>query len=907
VTPRYSIGIDLGTTNCALSCVSLEDKLAATIVVEIPQWESLSAVAASATLPSFLYRPVEEERAGLLGAANREQNWIAGRFARAQSSRLPGRVVHSAKSWLACHGMDRTTPFLPWGSSDLSAEEKISPIAASAQILVHLRDAWDRSHPDAPFAQQRVTVTVPASFDALAQRLTLEAASQAGYPAGIGLLEEPQAAFYRWLEAHETEGSLETQLERLRERPHHVLVIDVGGGTTDFSLFQIKLGRNRRLPDIQRISVSDHLLLGGDNIDLALAHLIEPRLAAGDSLSADQWGHLVAQCRQAKEDVLSNAELTGCEISIPSRGARLFGGTLRASLSADEVRGLLLNGFYPECAATDRPETSGTALREMGLPYATDSAVTRHLAAFLADQPPIDAILCNGGSLAPGMVRNRLLSQVSHWQGGREVVLLDNPELALAVARGAARFGQLLHQNARRIQAGAARSVYVEAAAEGKGKTLLCLLPKGTPPETEEIVDAPGLKVRVQRPVQFRVYSSTHRSRDKAGDLVTWDERNFQALSPLHTVIRPKDNATADRPVRLGSRLNALGLLQVECVDAADSTVRWPLEFNVHDEISDGAGDARPVIDPGVSAENQAQARSRIEAQFRSPFNKRDPISPARLVQSLEKILGQPKNAWNAALLRLLWPSLQSCFADREHSFDHEETWVSLSGLLLRPGYGVEFDEGRIDQLWDFHDDGFWYPGKAMQVNADVLWRRVAGGLGSVRQRILFEETFPRVRESAKKSPAEAVRLLGALERLDRDRKGEVAKLFLERLRAPDAYREPYLVSLGRLLGRAPMYGGAESVLVPEMVEEAFSVLREHDWSKQEWSEAQTLFLRAARIVDDRALDLPRNLRTAIVSQLRASGVSGPKLAPLENYVRIQQSDRASLFGESLPAGLVLG
>ena len=909
MTPRFSIGIDLGTTNSALACVSLENKSAATVVVDVPQWETLSAAAASPTLPSFLYRPVEEELASLSNdtASGIGKAWVVGRFARSQSARLPGRVIHSAKSWLACHGMDRTTPFLPWGSSDLGAEEKISPIAASALILSHLRDAWDRLHPEAPFAQQRITVTVPASFDALAQRLTLEAAAQAGFPAGVGLLEEPQAAFYRWLEAHETVGSLETQLERLRERPHHVLVIDVGGGTTDFSLFEIKLGKNRRLPDIQRVAVSDHLLLGGDNIDLALAHLIEPRLGAADSLSADQWGHLVAQCRQAKEDVLSNSELTTCEISIPSRGSKLFGGTLRSSLSAEEVRALLLNGFYPECAATDRPEASAAALREMGLPYAADSAVTRHLAAFLDGQPAIDAILCNGGSLAPEIVRERLRSQVSRWQGSREIVLLENPELALAVARGAARFGQLLHQNARRIQAGAARSVYVEAAAEGKGKLLLCLLPKGTPPETEMVVDAPGLKVRVQRPVQFRAYSSTHRSRDKVGDVVGWDDRNFQALSPLHTVIRPKDKSTADRPVRLGARLNALGLLQVECIDAADAEMRWPLEFNVHDEVSDEAAAPRPVIDPGVPKEKQNEARARIQAQLRGPFNKRDPISPARLVQSLEKILGQPKNAWNAALLRLLWPSLESCFADREHSFDHEETWVSLAGLLLRPGYGVEFDDARIDQLWAFHDDGFWYPGKAMQVNADVLWRRVAGGLNAQRQRVLFEESFPRVQESAKKAPAEAVRLLGALERLDRDRKTGVATLFLERLREPGVYREPYLVSLGRLLSRAPMYGGAESVLPPGLVEQAFHVLREHDWSKQEWSEAQTLFLRAARIVEDRALDLPRNVRGEIVNQLRKSGLPGPKLAPLESYVRIQQADRASLFGESLPAGLVLG
>lgn len=906
--PRFSIGIDLGTTNSAIAAVSLEDKAASTEVVEVPQWESLGAAASDATLPSFLYRPLKEELAALAresgGAPGRD--WVAGRFARTQAGRVPGRVVHSAKSWLACHGMDRTVPFLPWGSGDLTPEEKISPVAASALILAHLREAWDRRHPEAPFRGQRITVTVPASFDALAQRLTLEAASEAGFPAGTALLEEPQAAFYRWLEAHETVGSLESQLERLRKRTHHVLVVDVGGGTTDFSLFAIRLGKNRRLPEIRRVAVSDHLLLGGDNIDLALAHRIEPRLGAADSLSADQWGHLVAQCRQAKESVLATPDLETCEISIPSRGAKLFGGTLRATVGAGEVRALLLEGFYPECESAARPETAGTALREMGLPYAADSAVTRHLAAFLEGQPEVDALLCNGGSLSPEMVRERLRAQVGYWQGGREVVLLDNPELSLAVARGAARFGQLLHQNARRIQAGAARSVYVEAAAEGKGKMLLCLLPKGTPPETETVVDVPGLKVRVQRPVQFRAYSSTHRSRDAAGDRVPWDDRNFLALPPLQTVIRPADGSTGDRPVRLGTRLNALGWLQVECIDALDPAARWPLEFNLHEETGEGTAAPRPVMEPGVSGEKQEEARERITGWLRAPFSKRDPISPTRMIQSLEKILGQPKNAWNAALLRLLWPALDECFADREHSFEHEETWVGLAGVLLRPGYGVAFDEARIDRLWAFHEDGFWYPGKAMQVNADVLWRRVAGGLGAERQRTLHEETFPRVRDSPKKAPPEAVRLLGALERLDRGRKTELAGLFLERLREPGMYREPYLVSLGRLLSRVPMYGGAESVLPPALVEQAYKQLGEHDWAQPEWSEAQTVFLRAARLVGDRALDLPGNVRGEIAGRLRKAGVPGPRIVPLESVVRVQQADRASLFGESLPAGLVL-
>jgi len=903
----YSIGIDLGTTNCALAWVSLHQADPVTRVLEIPQRESLAVLGSASSLPSFLYRPTEAERGPLDLADHPYIAWIPGRFARDQAARLPGRTVHSAKSWFVCHGMDRTQPFLPWGTAELGTEERISPVDASSLLLAHLREAWDQQFPGAPMARQRVTVTVPASFDALAQKLTLEAAARAGFPSGVGLLEEPQAAFYRWLEAHETEGSLESQLGALRERPHHVLVIDVGGGTTDFSLFEIRLGKRRRLAEIRRLAVSDHVLLGGDNIDLALAHRIEPRLGATDSLTADQWAHLVARCRQAKEDLLSTPDLGSSEIMVPARGSRLFGSMLRATLTADELRAVLLDGFYPECPRDARPEERSGALRELGLPYAADSAVTRHLAAFLSGQPPVDAILCNGGSLQPSLVRDRLIGMVRAWQPGREVVLLDNPEPGLAVARGAARLGLLLQQQARRIQAGAARSLYVEAAeAEGGGRKLLCVLPRGAAPDTETTVEVPGLKLRTGRPVQFGVRSAANRPKDRVGDVIPADATGLLTLTPLHTVIRPKDGARDERPVRLAARLNSLGWVQVDCVDAADPGQRWPLEFDLHEQPGTDEPTPRPVLDPGVPEAARRQAEERLRDLFRRPFDRRDPIGPTRVVQSLEKLFGLPKAEWNAALLRGCWPVLHACFADREHSYEHEETWVSLAGLLLRPGYGVRWDETRMDQLWEFHEDGFWYPGKAMQVNADVLWRRVAGGLDTARQTILFDHAVARIREAPKKPSPEAIRLTGALERVDRERKTTLTLLLLERLGAPDTYAEPCLTALGRLLGRMPLYGSADTVVSPDLVGEAFHVLRSRDWSRPEWAEAQTLFLRAARIVEDRALDLPRTLRHEIVEQLRRAGLPGPKLLPAERHVPLQAADRVSLFGESLPAGLVL-
>ncbi len=309
-------------------------------VLPISQWDSATTLLESETLPSFLYLPNEEERAQLRGKSG-GGDWIVGRFARHQSTINPARVIHSAKSWLTSSGVDRTTGFLPWGSDQIAASLKISPVQASALLLNYLQDTWNAAHPDAPFRDQAVTVTVPASFDAAAQRLTLSATEEAGFPPNVRLLEEPQAAFYRWLETHEAGGTLERFLPELPDRAHTILVVDVGGGTSDFSLFDIRIWKNRKLPVIKRISVSDHILLGGDNIDLALAHTVEPQL--GEHLSPDQWGNLVGQCRLVKERALAETVEEGTEaqsdfsISVPGRGSGLLAGTLTAKLTRAEI------------------------------------------------------------------------------------------------------------------------------------------------------------------------------------------------------------------------------------------------------------------------------------------------------------------------------------------------------------------------------------------------------------------------------------------------------------------------------------------------------------------------------------------------------------------------------------------
>lgn len=928
---KFSIGIDLGTTNCAMAFEALDgDVRGSSEVLPIPQWETLTGFSEATTLPSFLYLPVEREAARMLGDGAAQGEWIPGRFARKQAAESPGRVVHSAKSWLCHHAVDRTAPFLPWRSDEIPVEKRISPIRASALLLEYLRAVWDARFAERGFGfgGQEITVTVPASFDAVAQRLTLEAARAAGFPAGVRLLEEPQAAFYRWLEQQQTPEDRWEKISGGRGAGARcvVAVIDIGGGTSDFSLFEVSRPSGTMIPHIKRIAVSDHLLLGGDNIDLALAHHLEARLG-GEPFSGAQWNFLVARCRDLKERCLSNASGDSFPVSIPGRGSSLLGGTVTVQVARAEVESIVLDGFFPECDADARPAETQAGLREWALPYAADSAVTRYLADFLRGRPRVDAVLFNGGTLYPEALRERLRQQITRWQGRAEPRILDNPEPDLTVARGAARFGSILHRHAQRIEAGAARAIYLEIhqapvkPETAPAATLVCILPRDAPSEEEFQVSQPGLELRVNRPVRFQPYYSTRRSADRAGALVHFNKDEFHRLPPLQTIARltGRPLGGSDRlPVTLTARMNELGLLQVTCA-SADPRVResWPLEFNLRPHESDpGPGSRIPPddtsaarVDAGVDPARLETAQSRLRSIFSRPLDPRDKLTAANLLKNLEQILGLPKAGWNWTLVRSLWPALYDGFTHRQKSVEHEEAWLILAGFLLRPGFGAPGDDARIDELWRLHTEGMAFPGKRLQLQQYILWRRVAGGLSRERQEMILEPELPRLR-TQKNPPAELVRLAGALERISLATKAELAGLFLQTaspLAATKQYCAPYLVALGLLLNRAPLYAGPETVLPAVHVEQAFDALSDLDWAAPELAEIFALFLRAARVVDDPALDLPKAWRDKIASKLQKAGVAPVRLERLRKFVPVASGDRSSLFGESLPPGLVLG
>ncbi len=927
MTARFSIGIDLGTTNSALAYVPLAgDEPPGALA--IPQWETADTLVDAPTLPSFLYLPEDALAVQLRGRATGTQGWIAGRLARRRAGETPGRVARSAKSWLCHHTADRSAPILPWGSEDLAPAQKISPVRAAAFILNHLRGAWDShfARSGCAFDDQEITITVPASFDAAAQRLTLNAAEEAGFPGGVRLLEEPQAAFYRWLEQCSAADPSWERLETHNAGPRHVLVVDIGGGTSDFSLFELRPGPPGVMPDIRRIAASEHILLGGDNIDLALAVLLEPRLVGErGQISGPRWDHLVASCRHLKEQALSGTASANQQftVALPGRGAGLVAGAQVATLARDEVVRLVLDGFFPACDARARPYRTQAGLRDWGLPYAADSAVTRHLADFLRGRPRVNFVLFNGGTLYPAVVRQRLLEQVAAWQGGTRPVELENPEPDLAVARGAARFGKLLRGRSGVIAAGAARAVFLQvqtaqaATHQAVPPALVCVLPRNAPPERTFEIDLPGLEVRTDQMVSFQACSSTRHGRCRAGDVLPWDAEAFHALPPLQTIIRTGSGNHVGPgrtvPVRLAAKMNALGLLQISCVSADPLTPRsWPLELNLrpHEHNRDAAPGtlATAPIQPNATTETQQAARDLLTTTFARPAAKTDRLTASGILKILERIVGLPRHEWNAALLRSLWPGLNNRMNGRKLSVEHEEAWLTLAGFLLRPGFGFAHDELRMDELWRLRDAGLCFPGKRSKAQAYILWRRVAGGLTAGRQEMLLADELDSI--LAGRAAPELIRLSGSLERLPRETKTDLIQTFIAQVLKRAETKQhcaPYLAALGLLLNRAPIYGGPETVVSPELVARAYAAFEDFDWTDPELLELHNLFLRAARAVGDRNLDVPKSLRSRIARKLESAGVPPIRTGTIMAFTPVGRMDRTALYGEALPPGLLLG
>ena len=583
---RFVVGIDLGTTNSVVAYAPVDGE-GEIRVLSIPQLTAPGTVEAASQLPSFLYLPAEGE----LTPAAMALPWkgptdaVVGAFARQRGSEVPDRVVASAKSWLSYGGADRDAVRLPWGApADVPT---LSPVAASARYLAHLAAAWDAAFPDDPLAEQEVLLTVPASFDPAARELTVRAAADAGLPP-VTLLEEPQAALYAWI------ADAGDAWRRQLAVGDALLVCDVGGGTSDFSLIAARDDGSGSLA-LERVAVGEHILLGGDNMDLALAYAVRERLAAGGTtLDAWQLRGLVAGCRGVKEQLLGPAPPPQVAVAILGRGRKVIGGALRAEVGRDDATAALVDGFFPSCALADRPQAPRRAgLQELGLPYAADAAVTRHLAHFLsrhADTARPTAVLFNGGVMRAAALRDRLLSVLAGWYPGAAVRPLAGADPELAVARGAAYYGLARRGRGVRIRGGIARAFYIGIetampAVPGMRPPIkaLCVVPQGLEEGSAVELPAQELGLVVGEPTEFRFLSSTTRREDHPGALLdTWGADEVEELAPLHTTLEWSGHEGATVPVHLEASVNELGVLELWCVSRDDGQ-RWKLEFSVRE------------------------------------------------------------------------------------------------------------------------------------------------------------------------------------------------------------------------------------------------------------------------------------------------------------------------------------
>ncbi|HEY8606117.1 MAG TPA: Hsp70 family protein [Noviherbaspirillum sp.] len=602
-TARYAIGIDLGTTHSALAWTELgaaDGDRTVHGILPVPQLTAPGAVEALPLLPSFLYLPHADE----LAAGERSLPWsgeqpdIVGELARSRGAGTPIRLVSSAKSWLCHPAVDRRAAILP---ADAPPEvARVSPLQASVRYLEHLRAAWDHAHPDAPFADQDVTVTIPASFDPAARELTAEAARIAGF-ASLTLLEEPQAALYHWIQASQGRW-------RKDVKPGDViLVIDVGGGTSDFSLIAV-VEREGNL-ELHRVAVGDHILLGGDNMDLTLAHVVARKLAAnGSTLDPWQMRALTYACRSAKETLLSDAGVENVPLVVPSRGSRLIGGSIRTELTRDEVGAVILEGFFPQVDASARPATrTRAALTQLGLPFAQDAAVSRHLAAFLGRQAGAlselgvqatgsflhpTAIMFNGGVFKSAMLAQRMLDTVNGWLSSENAAparLLQGADLDLAVARGAAYYGYVRQGTGVRIRGGTARAFYV--AVESAMPAIpgfeppvqaLCVAPFGMEEGTDAELQTQEFGLVVGEPVHFRFFGSTTRRQDRLGDVLeAWQPDELQELDEIQATLPAEGRQPGEVvQVRLHAAVTEAGTLELSATPLAGGE-RWKVEFDV--------------------------------------------------------------------------------------------------------------------------------------------------------------------------------------------------------------------------------------------------------------------------------------------------------------------------------------
>jgi molecular chaperone DnaK (HSP70) len=938
VPSRYLIGIDLGTTNSVVAYIDTQngiDTCSSIIVFPVPQLVGAGEVRALPALPSFLYFPTKDELSGGGVSATWDEDpaMVTGVLAREQGALVPSRQVSSAKSWLSYPGAHRRAKILPAHAEP--PQPMISPVEASARYLMHLRDAWNAAigiDAETRFENQEIVLTVPGSFDEEARELTVEAARNAGLDK-LTLLEEPLAAFYAWIAANgHAQAGLFSRPCRTRdgnvEDPSDgelILICDIGGGTTDFSLVRARSvdGELR----FERTAIGEHLLLGGDNLDFALARRVEKKLKNA-TLTLRQRYALRLACRTAKERLLSDSSLKRLPVSVLGGGRAVIGQALSVELTREEVLEILTNGFLPvtapdEMSAPGRP----TGLRELGLPYASDPAITKHLAAFLRQAAVAmnglsasqrmarpDAVLFNGGFCAPTVTRERIIEAISTWfgaaQSGWQPKLLNNEGVDSAVARGAAYYGRVRRGTGVRVRAGNARTYYIGWRSDD-GLRGVCVLPAGIEEGTSLPLLNREFSVLANRQVSFTLYSS-RTQHDTHGEVAALDEANIHRHPPLVTLLRyGKKMRDVYLIVGLRASFTEVGTLELWC-ESRGTPHRWRLQFELRGEeaqaeqLDTPKPQPVPTRSPAVTtSDTTVESAAQLIGRVFGGSADGDTLAPETLVSQMEAVLGAKRDLWPVSAIRRFCDVLIEVAAGRKKSPRHEMRWLNLSGFCLRPGFGYAGDDARVNDLRTIANELVFVDDLQCEVGTLVLLRRIVGGINASEQQALYRKhTSGSVGKKKgrvnRQLEYEEWRLVASLEHLLAGTRallgdGLVAKI---RKNPGDAI---WLWSLARLGARIPVYGPLHSVVTAEIAGEWLKVLLDLSPFTEVTGSA---IVPIARRTGDRSRDIDDAIREQAVSRLVALGVAEETIQLLSRYVPAEQADAVRSLGESLPPGL---
>jgi molecular chaperone DnaK (HSP70) len=869
------IGIDLGTSNCTLSYI-LEPKNNLDLelrinIFDIKQINERGATELSNLLPSVLFFNAQDT------------NYSVGIGAQKNSLLNPSYGISSSKSWLANTLVNRSDKILPWGFNDISDDKKLSPAECATELLNYIKLQWNEANPNHKLEEQKVVVTVPASFDEIACSLTRSALESAGFPKDTNLLEEPQAAFYDFLAQYNKQNIVENS---------QILVIDIGGGTCDFSLFAYS-----NQDSIERVKIGDHLLLGGDNIDLAIAHFIRTKYHI--SLSRYQWNYLIESSKNIKEQYLNDSSTADSfKVVIPTESSSLFEGFEECQITNSELTKIIFEDFFKPCQANEFPQIS-VGVKQIGLPYPSDPTFTKHLAKFLSGDS-CDCVLFVGGTTKSNRIKNHLLSILQNWSPtSKKPICLNyssNDFLELySVSRGAAYYAFTKYKQKKLVKSSYLFSVYLKVAEKVTNESqYLCVLKKGSEPGTSNLIKTP-LYALLGKDISLPLIKFQDRTTEEVGDLT-----NLVANTKEHLFL--KGNLTCSLkergkriPVLLKVSHTELDSLEIQLVDTT-SERNWILSYALRSE------DKTQTSNTSKSSAhyNLGPAKRIIELFYGSGKDKPEYL-PKNIIRNLEATFNSTKSEWPIEILRTLWSFLELGITKKSRSLDHESSFFQLAGFFLRPGFGYELDETRIESLWKLTSLGIHYKNKPLVFNNwIIMWRRVAGGLSRQQQKFLFD-SFPSTLND------ETILLGGSLERLsipDKIKFGD--ELIKQILKSPQKATLAYHRVISRLLTRVPVYASSETIVPYEKVAEWFLATSKLDWSQSNYSILAKGFIDASRPINDPLVELPLELKNQIIDKISRYQSLRTHSTLINKPITRSKEEIQMLIGDSLPLGLEL-